>query len=200
MISAEYFTSNLPLVPFPVVTACVPLSYAKEDWYKDRLDNGYSVFGAQIINQLLERLNYAKGELKKEASGMPYVLLADGTILHLSISHTKTHYWIALGGRNRIGLDAELAGRTVSDALLKRIQHQNEPTMLRVSAVQLWTIKEAVLKLLGTGLRKPMNELNISRITDILFQTTAMGRQIRIVSQTNTSHWLSHAFFHTKFL
>lgn len=200
MIRAEYFTSNPPLVPFPVVTACIPLSYAKDGWQKDRLENGYSVFGAQIIYQLLERQRYAKVELKKEVNGMPYVLLTDGTSLHLSISHTKTHYWVTLGGPNRIGLDAEIASRNVNEALTKRIQHPNEPLALRIPAIQLWTIKEAVLKLIGTGLRTPMNKVNIVRVTDILFQTKAKDRQIRIVSQMNTGHWLSHAFFHTKFL
>ncbi|KPQ00440.1 MAG: 4'-phosphopantetheinyl transferase AcpT [Bacteroidetes bacterium HLUCCA01] len=200
MIRAEYFTSNLPLVPFPVITACIPLSYAREGWQKNRLESGYSVFGAQIITQLLERERYEQVELKKEVNGMPYVSLADGSVLHLSISHTKTHYWVALGGRNRIGLDAEVVSRSVKDTLIKRMQHPDEPSALRIPAIQLWTIKEAVLKLLGTGLRTPMNELNIARVTDILFQTTASDRQIRIVSQVNNGHWLSHAFYHTKFI
>lgn len=90
---------------------------------------------------------------------------------HFSISHTKDHVFCALSD-HPIGIDAEEADRTIdlrlADKILspgERAEYDATPDKRR-ALLTFWVLKEAAVKLAGTGLRGYPNDTNFS-LTDI---------------------------------
>lgn len=109
-------------------------------------------------------LNFSMIQLKKEASGKPYATI-DGRIIFVSFSHSKNQVFCAVSERVDVGLDAEPLERLIDDRLLRRILNAEEKTNLsKEDPKKLWTMKEAVVKCLGTGLRTNLNDITISKI------------------------------------
>lgn len=90
-------------------------------------------------------------------------LLQDYPELHFNISHCKNALLVAVDDKP-VGADVE-SFRTVSDALLQRCMNPVEAGTVRDSAcpeeafASLWTRKEAVLKLRGTGLTDDLHNV-----------------------------------------
>lgn len=105
--------------------------------------------------------------VEKEGSGRPVVVAGDER-WGASITHTKGMIGCAVNRVGEIGFDLERAGRIEHPALRKRmLAPGDEPEFLaRCSTIQLWTIKEAVLKLHGSGLRVPMNTVALTPVQD----------------------------------
>jgi len=80
--------------------------------------------------------------------------------IELSVSHTKNVMVVAVSRKLRIGIDVEWAKRNVSPALKKRIVVSEEES--KMDMLQLWTMKEAFLKMTGSGLRTAMRSVEIS--------------------------------------
>lgn len=99
----------------------------------------------------------------REPGGRPF--LQNGSQSYpLSLSHTRGVLLIALSTGPEIGLDAERADRRVPDRLQARIRSLARPDAeTSIPTLTLWTLKEAFLKMTGTGLRHPMNLLDVSR-------------------------------------
>lgn len=94
--------------------------------------------------------------LKKD--GMPY-LKNGGVNVNLSISHSDGLIMVALSKTNAVGIDIENKNRKVSDKLIDRIVSCGEEK--RINPLRLWTIKEAWLKMEGTGLRMAMKGIRV---------------------------------------
>ncbi len=86
--------------------------------------------------------------------GKPFLIGHDD--LHFSISHCRTALAVALSDRP-IGIDVESL-RHAGDALMRRTMNRTELSMILaddnpdMEFTRLWTRKEAVLKLRGTGI------------------------------------------------
>lgn len=118
--------------------------------------------------------------IHKESSGRPFGRVAQRDY-HVGISHSGNYVAAALCFRHRIGLDIERTRRSVSNRLRKRILHPDEVVSLEaLSTVQIWTIKESVLKLIGLGLRINMNSLVIHSVPTETFTTTWRNKSVRI--------------------
>ncbi|MDP5218851.1 4'-phosphopantetheinyl transferase superfamily protein [Ruegeria sp. 2205SS24-7] len=93
-------------------------------------------------------------ELAVGAQGKPEV---PGHPIHFNVSHTDAHIWLAIAARP-VGIDLELPPRDDPALLLQQIATQREWERARAAGITterfliLWTAKEAVLKMLGTGL------------------------------------------------
>lgn len=91
--------------------------------------------------------------------GKPY--LPNGP--HFSISHTRTGVAVAVS-ESAIGIDIETI-RTPSDGLIERTMNAAEQTWIAsqpdvaVAFTTLWTQKEAVLKLRGTGIMDDLHDV-----------------------------------------
>ena len=97
----------------------------------------------------IEDMTFGFGE-----HGKPFIIGHDG--LHFSISHCKTALAVALSDRP-VGIDVESL-RHAGESLMRRTMNRTEQSMILAADnpdmefTRLWTRKEAVLKLRGTGI------------------------------------------------
>ncbi|MEV7088424.1 4'-phosphopantetheinyl transferase superfamily protein [Streptomyces sp. NPDC093085] len=112
-------------------------------------------------------LPWPEVRLGRTALGAPVLPDAPGT--RLSLSHTGTLLAVALSRLGPVGVDAERAGRRTLPELAERICAPAElraltalPVRERAEAlIRLWTLKEAYVKALGTGLRVPLRHIAV---------------------------------------
>ena len=96
--------------------------------------------------------------------GKPYF---EGETLHFSISHTKSHVFVALSDRP-IGIDAEERDRKIRLELAEKILSPAEKERYdaaadkRAALLRLWVLKEAWVKYTGEGLRGYPNHTDFS--------------------------------------
>lgn len=106
--------------------------------------------------RLLGELTGGEVVVEHDDKGAPY--LPDHPELSVSISHCRTAVAVAVSPEGRVGIDVECR-RKIGEGLLERVCTADEQTAVRAAAdptmafLQLWTRKEAVLKLRGTGIQ-----------------------------------------------
>ena len=94
--------------------------------------------------------------LEHDDKGAPY--LPDHPDLCVSISHCRTAVAVAVSPECRVGIDVECR-RRIGDGLMERVCSDGEQAAVRseedpvMAFLQLWTRKEAVLKMRGTGIQ-----------------------------------------------
>jgi phosphopantetheinyl transferase len=118
----------------------------------------------QLFHWLLHELKLdSRAELKKEATGKPFAQVQHQRI-HVSFSHTPQKVFCALSPDTDIGLDVEQTSRKINPELVSRILNAEERLMVgEEPPITLWTIKEAAVKCMGTGLRTNLNDLTITK-------------------------------------
>lgn len=121
-----------------------------------------SEISRSLFSHLSERMGFGHADiaLEKESSGRPSIAAGDER-WGASITHTRGMIACAVKRSGAIGIDLELTDRNEHPALRKRLLSAgDDPDLIdRFGTIQLWTIKEAVLKLYGTGLRVPMKNV-----------------------------------------
>lgn len=134
--------------------------------------------------------------IRKDELGKPYGLLEEQHVF-LSIAHSDNLILCGLSEKRDIGVDLEPTNREVHERLKDRIFHADEYDSLQsVAPIRVWTIKEALVKLEGGGLRTNLNEVVISRKGEEEF----LGRfnndkTARICSFQYKKHWISIAYY-----
>lgn len=94
--------------------------------------------------------------LEHDGKGAPF--LPDHPELSVSISHCRQAVAVAVSPEGRVGIDVECR-RRIGDGLMERVCTADELAAVRAAAdptmafLQLWTRKEAVLKMRGTGIQ-----------------------------------------------
>lgn len=94
--------------------------------------------------------------LEHDDKGAPY--LPEHPDLWVSISHCRTAVAVAVSPSGRVGIDVECR-RKIGDGLMERVCTEDELAAMRsaedsvMAFLQLWTCKEAVLKMRGTGIQ-----------------------------------------------
>ncbi len=94
--------------------------------------------------------------LDHDGKGAPF--LPNHPELSLSISHCRQAVAVVVSSERRVGIDVECR-RKIGDGLMERVCTANELAAVRADAdptmafLQLWTRKEAVLKMRGTGIQ-----------------------------------------------
>lgn len=116
----------------------------------------------ELLSAVYPELDPSKPEFGYTAQGKPFLLARPD--IHFSISHTKNAILVAISDAP-IGVDVE-AFRSPSAALIARTMNATEQAAIAASAAAtleppatrealfsaIWTRKEAVLKLRGTGI------------------------------------------------
>ena len=93
---------------------------------------------------------------------------ANDRVVSVSFSHTSESVAAMVSDDWVVGIDMERSERHVNSRLAKRMQHNDESFKLYENnpIIKIWTMKEAALKAIGTGLRKPMNSVSIRQETE----------------------------------
>lgn len=150
--------------------------------------------GSYLIRKVArENLSARKVDIVAEKYEKPRAFINDDEV-SVSFSHTKTGIALAISKSFNVGCDIELCNRHVSPLLVKRMKHQEEAEVLyeMFPAVQIWTFKEAALKMMGTGLRNPMHNVKISRSEKGFFDVEINdGIQAKICSFQYNKHWIT---------
>ncbi len=94
-----------------------------------------------------------------------------------------------------IGVDVEPCNRNLHPRLRERICHPEEVTALSgdLCCIRMWTIKEATLKYLGTGLRMAMNKIRLDIIGENQFLANIDQGSILVYSFAFRDHWIAVA-------
>lgn len=137
--------------------------------------------------------------LIKDEAGRPEAEI-DEQVIHASLAHTQGAVLAALSPDQPVGLDLEPIGRKVHGRLRKRLLTPKEREMLghpeEVSTLRLWTIKEACLKLGGTGLRKALHSVQIRKRSDRYFTATLHDeKKVKICSFRHRRYWMAVAVY-----
>ena len=115
----------------------------------------------ELIGAVSPALDYTTPEFSYNEYGKPF--LVERPDIQFSISHTKDAIAVALS-RYPIGIDIEQI-RHQSEALVRKTMNEQEQRRIAESAnpdaefTALWTQKEAVLKLRGTGIVDELHEV-----------------------------------------
>ncbi|MEQ9310390.1 MAG: 4'-phosphopantetheinyl transferase superfamily protein [Balneolaceae bacterium] len=118
----------------------------------------------KLINEL--GFNLESIMLKKESTGKPFIKSEEGRFF-VSFSHSQELVVCAVSKDLDIGLDIETLDRKVNPAIVKRILSENEWDVYgEENPISLWTMKEAAVKSLGTGLRTNLKELELKKQKD----------------------------------
>lgn len=126
------------------------------------------------------------------SQGMPPYALCQGEKCFLSISHAQ-NYVMCMAGSVRCGADIESVrhGRDMmpiaKDFFCPEetdwVRSADTPEEQQKRLIRIWTLKEAYLKLCGTGLRRELNSFRITAEAETFrIEDDASGGQIRILT------------------
>jgi len=199
-LSAFYSLSNY------FSTVLTPQEIIRAEKYHHEADTLRFVITRGILRHLLAKLTecdpseivFGFGSSKKPKLEYPPLPI------HFSVSHTKTHAVIAIAN-NEIGVDIEAINPTFQwqdiwqHVCSKIEQNYISQAISPVSAFfQLWTRKEAIIKMLGNGI---LDDLSITPSLDGVHELNINQRSplksysvISIPNAHDSNHWCSICF------
>lgn len=128
---------------------------------------------AALRSLICERLGCDNSDLDfyPTAYGKPIALVEDVPAdVNFSVSHSGSHGLIAIAGKALVGVDVEdRNARFPLDQLMDAVPSPRERQELAAldsgarkrSFLDLWTLKEALIKAVGLGLRMPLQDIEI---------------------------------------
>jgi len=111
-------------------------------------------------------------DIKTTVDGKPYLSGEMGGKIFFNVSHTDSAYLFAIGAGHELGIDVEKYARIKEGELGKMFDFVSHPGEKKNWAntdpedrafifTRLWTMKEAILKAHGTGLRIEARKVNL---------------------------------------
>jgi len=158
--------SGIPFVD-PEVLKAKPSQKRLNEYLSSR-----KLLGKMLINQGIEA---AKFTLRKKELGKPFGSM-NGQEVHLSFSHSPSWVFCGLSETREIGVDCEPIDREAKMDILRRILDDSEREVLKEeSLLSIWTMKEAVVKCLGTGIRTSLKKYQLQKSGDLFEVNTENG-------------------------
>ena len=156
-------------MPAPIIkTATVEELKNLFEWDGSLLQHkNISILGEKFLISILKAEGYDFDfTIAREEKGKPYFLYNNK--VHFSVSDTKNYIAVAVH-TTRIGVDIEYL-RQGKQQLAQRFFHPAETDYLNKTSradydkafTQLWTIKEAYVKMTGTGIAGNFSTLNLA--------------------------------------
>lgn len=177
-------------LPEEIVLSCELITEIEEARNRDEVE---SISGAVLIRSMAKKyLSVNQLEIYTPKSEKPKAFVGENE-LSVSFSHTKDAISAAISFDYNVGCDIECYDRAVSPELVTRMKGESETLELyKLEPIRIWTFKEAALKMIGTGLRKPMNSVNISQTDTDLFEVEIdNGIRAKICSFRYMNYWIS---------
>ena len=122
----------------------------------------------------------------------------NGNEISVSFSHTPGAVSGAISKEYIVGLDMESLNRNVHPRLTSRMKHPREEDALYSgdSTLRIWTLKEAALKAIGTGLRVPMNSVCLKKESEDEYSVEFNdGKEAKICSFQESNQWISICYY-----
>jgi len=137
--------------------------------------------------------------LKKSELGKPYGEY-ETDIVNVSIAHTQNRVLCAMSADREVGIDIEPVGRTVNKRIRNRLLNTIElESHEAVPTIQLWTMKEAVVKLYGTGIRRNLHEIHLEKIDKNRYQAACNDEwPVTICTSEIEDYWIAVATYDVK--
>lgn len=134
--------------------------------------------------------------VRKDKLGKPFGIIEDRHI-YLSLAHTFQKILCGISEERDIGVDLEPADRFVNGRLGRRIYHPEESEEIRnMALIRLWTIKEALVKLYGGGLRTNLKDVYVQRQHGNKFLGRFdNGKSAIICSFQQEQHWIAVSYY-----
>ena len=119
-------------------------------------------------------------------------MLVEHPDIHFNLSHCREAVACAVS-HSPVGIDVERVGRD-NDSLTRHVMCDGEIRLIEqaedstVEFTRLWTMKEALVKLLGTGITDELKQLlHSDSARDIIFttHTDANGRYVCTIAETS---------------
>ncbi|PWN07047.1 4'-phosphopantetheinyl transferase family protein [Rhodohalobacter mucosus] len=158
------------------------------------IDTSQSITGTLLIKKIADRcMDVSRIDVYTEKYEKPKAFIGSREV-SVSFSHTTDALAAAVSEKYNVGLDMESMGRPVHKRLAERMKHFEESPLLyeQNEWIRIWTLKEAALKMIGTGLRKPMNSVSIIQMDKYGFSVQFDdGMRAKICSFPNHGHWIS---------
>lgn len=178
-------------LPDDIILCYEPVSFFKEAENRQKSEIHS---GSYLIRKVArEQFNARKIDIVALKYEKPRVYINEAEY-SASFSHTVHGVALAISKRRNVGCDLEIENRKVSELLAGRMRNMDEKPSLYVnkSAIQIWTFKEAALKMIGTGLRTPMNSVCVSENGKEQFSVHfSDGEQAEICSFKHEGHWIT---------
>ncbi len=140
------------------------------------------LIGRQLVLSLFstQGLNLELNDIGLTIYGKPQILIKN-QFLYFNISHTK-NMTVAVCDPRPIGIDIESEDRLSTDSSESLIDYifdsheQSQICLIKHSLIQIWTIKEAVLKASGYGLWGGVKNVRITMSSISLGRALFLGR------------------------
>ena len=160
-------------------------------------DESEAISGSTLIRRMARKyLSVNKLEIYTPKNEKPKAFVGESEI-SISFSHTQKAISAAISFDYIVGCDTEQIGRNINPSIINRIcnDHEKREIYNDGEALRVWTCKEAALKMIGTGLRKPMNSIEIKKIDEFLYEVDFNdGKRAKICSFPHKDHWISVCF------
>jgi len=156
-------------------------------------DRSENISGASLLRKMAKHHYNCNIDVHLLKNEKPKAYL-NGRELSVSFSHTKNALSAVISDKFNVGCDIESIERNVSPALIERMKESGESNDLYSSTdpIRIWTIKESALKMIGTGLRKPMNSIKVDQEGEELFFVDFFdGNRAKICSFKYQEHWIT---------
>lgn len=133
--------------------------------------------------------------LKKDPLGRPFGVYKKQQFF-VSIAHSQNSVLCAIARYLPIGIDLEPVDRKVPGGLRNRMLNESEqPLLQKESSVRIWTLKEALVKLQGSGMRTNLNEWTLRPVSKGLFAAELHDdKSANICSFSYQKNWLAIAW------
>ncbi|SDB18558.1 4'-phosphopantetheinyl transferase family protein [Eubacterium oxidoreducens] len=166
------------------------------DRYKNDEDAVNALFAQIVLGECLEqflnhRVTAEEVEIAKTQSGQPY--LEAFPQLHVSISHTDGMIGVAIS-EEPIGIDVQKV-RKIRDSLLNRTLSPKEQCIVRErecpekSFSMLWAMKEAIVKMHGTGFVEYPTNIDLANLVELTSDALEAKEGAQYEGHGIYTHW-----------
>ena len=182
---------DVPCLPDKIYVSYEPFDLKTNNIKPDILQNQS---GRNLIKDMANLfLDYDEVRILTKKNEKPKAYCEDREV-SVSFSHTHGGVSGVMSFLYNVGCDMENIHRKVHPKLVERLRNKTEQASLYedIAPVRIWTLKESALKMIGTGLRKPMNSVCVTVISEGEFEVEFDdGKRAKICSFQHRNHWIS---------